>query len=170
MEKTSSPRLMWGEIFLILNLVIITALQVLQLHRGGYFSSWSSSATVQFLGPPSHWCLEGQLLPESHMQKLRAMDLTLITAFMQSRNCHEGAIGNLVLSMAQNRRDWTKSFRDAQIPRDTSRATHAQTCMSRLCKFFLKAIFCRTICSHLKDPKSQGVCPTPIPIFGCTHS
>lgn len=132
---------------------------LLQLRRGGG-PILSSSAPSQFLALSRwhHQCLGGQLFPEPPMQKLRAMDLTVIAAFLQSCRCCEGA-ASLVPSMAHDRRDWRESFTDAQIPGETSRAAQPQPCVSQQCEFFLKVIFCPTICSHLKDSKPQGVYP-----------
>lgn len=135
----------------------------LQLRRGGR-PILSSSASGQFLAPSSHWCLGGKLLPEPHVQKLSAMGLTLITAFLQSCRCPEGATGNLVPSMAPGRRDWTESFRDALIPGQTSRPTQPRPCMSQLCECSPEVIFCLCALS-LKIPNPRASIHSPVSIF-----
>lgn len=141
---------------------------LLQLCRGGG-PILSSSASGQFLAPSSHWCLGGQLLPEPHVQKLSAMDLTLITAFLQSCRCPEGATGNLVPSMAQDRRDWTESFKRCSHTR-ADQQSHSAPTLHVPAMWMLPRGHLLSVCSQLKDPKPQGTYPLPCFNICCLHS
>lgn len=90
-----------------------------------------------------------------------------MTAFLQSCRCSKGAASNLFASVAHNRRDLIESFTDAQI---AGGLAELLPCLSQLCEFFLKVIFCPAIALSLKILNKKVTIQSPVLLFGCPHS